>query len=287
MIVYGENGSGPAWLAVNRGNKISATGTAEKPIIFTSVENVTHQNGFGDTAQGEWGGVVLLGRGLVTDCDNGIATNNVGSAHTCERETEGSANPATFGGNDNSYNAGTMKYVQIRYSGYSLSPNKELQSLTGGGVGTGTTLEYFQSVNSSDDGSEWFGGAVNFKHYIAVNADDDSLDMDTGLKGNFQYLLLLQRANGGDAFFEDDSDGNETDKPRQNTTVANFTAVQSGNHDGHSDKASIMVRGNTNINFVNGIVYTPSDECINLSNNAATKSDGPTFTANSVVMTCG
>ncbi|MED5544527.1 hypothetical protein [Novosphingobium decolorationis] len=281
VIVYAENAADPAWLAVNRGNTIQANGTASSPIVFTSRQNVV--GSATDSSDRQWGGIVLLGRGIITDCTAGgsVATDD------CQRETEGAATPATFGGRNNGYSAGSMRYVQIRYSGYNLAPDAELQSLTGGGLGTGTTLDYIQTVNSSDDGSEFFGGAVNMKHYIAVNADDDSLDTDTGLKGNFQYLLLLQRAGAGDAFFEIDSNNNINSDPadRQRSTFANFTAIQSGNRPDNSDEASILVRGDADINFVNGIINTPSNECIRVDGRTATGS--ATFTANSVVMTCG
>lgn len=281
VILYGENGSEPAWMAVNRGNKINAVGTAALPIIFTSRQNVVGLND--DTSQGQWGGVVLLGRGKVTDCNYGTTAGG-----NCERDTEGSVNPAIFGGSDNTYNAGAMKYVQIRYSGYVLSAGKELQSLTGEGVGTGTTLDYFQSVNSSDDGSEWFGGAVNMKHYIAVNADDDSLDTDTGLQGNFQYLLLLQRDGGGDAMMEIDSNGAEADAPRQVTKIANFYGYQpsvSTNNEGN-DQAAILIRGNADITFANGIVRAPNNECLRLNGSSTSGSAPATLKAYSTLLTC-
>ena len=278
VIVYGENGAEPAWLAVNRGNKINAVGTAAAPIIFTSRSNVVGLND--DSSQGQWGGVVLLGRGVVTDCNYGST-----AAATCERDTEGSVNKAVFGGADNTYNAGSMKYVQIRYSGFVLSNGKELQSLTAEGVGTGTTLEYFQSVNSSDDGAEFFGGAVNFKHYISVNADDDSLDVDTGLQGNFQYVLLLQRSGGGDAMVEADSNGLETDTPRQKTVIANFTMVQpavSSNNEAN-DLASLLIRGNADVTLANGVINTPNNECLRLNGTGTVPA---TLKAYSVVMSC-
>ena len=71
-ILYGATGQ--SWLAVNRGNKINAVGTATQPIIFTSEDNVA---GFTtDSSQGQWGGVVLLGRGRVTDCTVGSVASN-------------------------------------------------------------------------------------------------------------------------------------------------------------------------------------------------------------------
>lgn len=281
VIIYGENGAEPAWLAVNRGNQINAVGTASAPIIFTSRQNVVGTND--DNSQGQWGGVVLLGRGKVTDCNYGSA-----AAGTCERDTEGSVNKAVFGGNDNAYNAGTMKYVQIRYSGYILSNGKELQSLTAEGVGTGTTLDYFQSVNSSDDGAEFFGGAVNFKHYIAVNADDDSLDVDTGLQGNFQYGLLLQRSGSGDAMVEADSNGAEADTPRQKTTIANFTMVQpaSSSNNESNDLASLLIRGNADVTLVNDVINTPNNECLRLNGSSASGSAPATLKAYATVMSC-
>ncbi len=279
VVVYGDTTSDPAWLAVNRGNKIMADGTASRPIVFTSRQNVIGTAT--DSTQGQWGGVVLLGRGVTTDCSSTAGTS------PCQRETEGAATPARFGGSDNTDSSGSMSYVQIRYSGYALSADNELQSLTAGAIGSGTNLEYIQSVNSSDDGAEFFGGAVNMKHYIAVNADDDSLDTDTGVQGNYQYLLLLQRAGDGDAFFEIDSNGNTSSTPRQLSNFANFTAVQSGSNPQNSDEASIMVRGNADVNFANGVIYTPNNECIRLHGSSTTSGESATFTANSVVMTCG
>jgi hypothetical protein len=276
VILYG--GTGTSWLAVNRGNKINAVGTASAPIIFTSRDNVI--GAVSDTSYGQWGGVVLMGRGRITDCNSGSTGGN-----TCERQTEGSADPATFGGTEDAYNAGSMKYVQIRYSGYVLGANTELQALTAEGIGSGTTLDYVQSHNSSDDGMEFFGGTVRFKHYIATGADDDSLDIDTGLQGLFQYVLLVQRTGQGDALMEVDSNGNEGDTPRQVTKVANFTAIQSqssSNNDAN-DQASILLRGNADLTLVNGLVISPNNECLRMNGSGTTPA---TLTARSVALQC-
>jgi hypothetical protein len=277
VILFG--GTGTSWLAVNRGNKINATGTATQPIVFTSRDNVLGISN--DSSIGQWGGVVLMGRARITDCVGGGST----TANTCERRTEGSADPAVFGGVDDAYNAGTMKYVQIRYSGYVLGADSELQALTTEGIGSGTTLDYIQSHNSSDDGAEFFGGVVNFKHYIATGADDDSLDIDTGLRGAFQYVLLIQRSGQGDALMEVDSNGFETDLPRQATAVANFTAIQSAvsSNNEANDQASILLRGNADLTLANGIVISPNNECLRMNGTGTTPA---TLTARSVVMQC-
>jgi len=276
VIVFG--GTGVSWLAVNRGNKINAVGTASQPIVFTSRDNVLGLNT--DSSQGQWGGVVLMGRGKVTDCAVGSV-----AAGTCERRTEGAADPALFGGNDDTYNAGTMKYVQIRYSGYVLGANSELQALTPEAIGSGTTLEYIQSVNSSDDGIEFFGGVANMKYYVAVNADDDSLDVDTGARVNLQYALIVQRPGGGDALLEIDSNGFEADTPRTQLNLVNFTAIQSqvSSNNEANDQASILLRGNSDNRWVNGIIATPNNECLRMNGSG----DAPvTLQARSVVMQC-
>ncbi len=170
--------SGPSWVNINRGNKINAVGTATAPIVFTSRDNVLGLNT--DSSSGQWGGVVLSGRAQVTDCAAPAATPGTVA---CERQTEGAVDPALYGGANNLDNSGTMSYVQIRYSGYILSSNVELQSLTTEGVGEGTKIDHIMAFNSSDDGAEFFGGHVGLKYYISVGAEDDNLDTDTGIKG--------------------------------------------------------------------------------------------------------
>ncbi len=276
VILYGSTGQ--SWIAVNRGNQIQAVGTASAPIVFTSRDNVLGIND--DTSQGQWGGVVLMGRGVITDCNVGTT-----AAGTCERDTEGSADLARYGGSNNAYNAGRMSFVQIRYSGFVLGAGRELQALTTEGIGTGTVLDHIQSHNSSDDGAEFFGGAVNFKYYVATGADDDNLDVDTGAQMNVQYALLLPRATRGDALFEIDSNGLETDLPRTKLTVANFTAIQSQTSADNeaNDLAAGLFRGNSDTTLVNGLILSPNNECIRINGSGATAA---TLAARSVVLQC-
>lgn len=279
VVLYAS--SGQAWIAVNRGNQIDAEGTADAPIVFTSQDNVAGLNN--DNSIGQWGGVVLLGRAPITGpCQIGSTAGG-----TCERDTEGAVNTAFYGGNDPTYDAGTMRYFQIRYSGFALSGGSELQSLTPSGIGTGTQLDHFQSHNSSDDGTEFFGGTVNLKYYVATGADDDSLDVDNGSQANIQYALLWQRPGQGDALMEIDSNGNEGDSPRTRLRVSNFLAYQpntSANNEG-ADKASTLFRGNADVTLYNGAIITPNNECIRMTSNTDA-ANRATLTARSVVLQC-
>ncbi len=273
VIVYG--GTGVSWLAVNRGNRINAVGTAALPIIFTSRDNILGLNT--DTSSGQWGGVVLMGRAQTTDC---AAAAAVPGTIACERQTEGAVDPALFGGATNTDSSGRMSYVQIRFSGYVLSANTELQALTTESIGTGTILDHIQSFNSSDDGAEFFGGRVNFKYFISVGAEDDNLDTDTGVKANFQYVIVAQRTgSGADAIIEADSDNAvDGDLPRQNTVVSNMTALDRSPNAAF-DQASFLLRGGTDYTLVNTVLASnPLNPCLRIS-----RSQTASLTANAAI----
>lgn len=241
--------SGASFLNVNRGNRIQANGTASRPIVFTSRDNVLGLNGA--DSSGQWGGVVLSGRAPVTDCFQPAAAPGTVA---CERQVEGAAAPTFFGGATPNDNSGSMSFVQIRYSGFVLSGDSELQSLTTGGTGTGTTFANIQSVNSSDDGVEFFGGFVNMKRLIVAGAEDDAIDTDTGVKANLQFVLAAQRSAAGDTIIEADSSNGLNDQlPRQNTLIANATFV----HRRVNDQV-VRLRGGTDYGLFNSLIWDNS-----------------------------
>lgn len=284
VVIFAQTGT--SWLAVNRGNRIEAVGTAQQPIVFTSRDNVLGLAN--DDSQGQWGGVVLMGRAPITDCT--VAPSATPGTVACERSTEGSTDAAIYGGATPTDNSGTIKYVQIRYSGYVLSGNNELQSLTLEGVGSGTTIDYFQSHNSSDDGFENFGGRVNMRHIVVTGADDDNIDLDTGYKGTLQYVVAVQKTSGNaDSIIElDSANALEDNTPRTHMKVANFTFVHRNPATGN--QAAMLFRGKADATLVNGVVTSPM-ACLRLNGSnilttdAATDKIGPPV-FRSVVMQC-
>lgn len=284
VVVFAK--SGVSWLAVNRGNRIEAVGTAERPIVFTSRDNVLGLAT--DDSQGQWGGVVLLGRAPITDCT--VAPAATPGTVNCERQTEGAVDPAYYGGATPDDNSGTLKYVQIRYSGYVLSANNELQALTLSGVGSGTTIEYFQSHNSSDDGFENFGGTAHMRRVVVTGADDDSIDLDTGFQGSLQYVIAVQKTSGAaDSIVElDSANALEDQTPRTHFKIANFTFVHRNPASGNN--AAMLFRGKADVTMVNGVV-TSSMPCLRLNGaniltaDPATQKLGPP-TFHSVAMQC-
>ena len=249
-------------LLVNRGAKINAVGTVSAPIIFTSQQNLA-ANGVSDASQGQWGGIILLGRAPTAVCATGTGPNNAaGSSATCQLAIEG-VTGRFYGGPTAADSSGTMQYVQIRYSGIAISDGNELQGLTLGGTGSGTVIDHVQSHNSADDGIEIFGGTTNLKYIAITGADDDGFDIDNGYRGYIQFMIAAQRVLGAtaDSFStEIDSNNAEDLLPRTFGRYANFTFIQRA-----LAPAAIRLRGGADMTFVNGIVTAPSNvACLNI-----------------------
>jgi hypothetical protein len=178
-------------LCIERGAQIVAEGTATKPIIFTSGRPV------GERTPGDWGGIVILGR---------AKTNR-----TSEPTIEGGIGRA-FGGTNDLDNSGVLKYVRIEYAGIAAMPNSEINALTLGGVGSGTTIENVQTIYANDDAFEFFGGTVNAKNLYAYGTADDDFDFDFGYTGTITNGVAKrdpQFVDNGDAGngIECDNDG--------------------------------------------------------------------------------
>lgn len=159
-------------LLITRGSKIMAEGTADAPIIFSSDDP-------GYTGPNEWGGLILHGYGPHNDSD---PEGNV--------DAEGESGMA--GGFDPDDSSGSLKYVVITEGGYEFAPGDEINGISMVAVGAGTTIDYIQVNDNSDDGIEFFGGTVNAKHIVLSNNLDDSVDWDEGFSGNLQYVLVVQ-----------------------------------------------------------------------------------------------
>ena len=204
-------------LVITRGAKISAVGTVDKPIVFTS--NLPA----GGRSAGDWGGVILLGKAPV----NPTTTPNI------EGGLDPKGDPAKYiqyGGTDANDNSGTLKYVRIEYAGIPFSPDNEINGLTMGGVGAGTTLDYIEVYKSGDDSFEWFGGTVTAKHLISIGAQDDDFDTDFGFSGKVQFGLA-QRAqviadfSGSNGFESDNDASGSNNTPQTGAIFSNMTIV--------------------------------------------------------------
>ena len=213
-----EKDTDASGLVVTRNAKIFAEGTADRPIIFTSVND---DGSLDYTDRGEWGGVVLLGR---------APTNNA-TELSIEGVNEIDPVRSRFGGTDSLHSSGVFRYVSIRHTGINIgsSTGNEIQGLTVGAVGAGTVLEYVESYASGDDGFEFFGGTVNTRYLIAAFCSDDAFDWDQGFRGKHQFWFAIQVPDqAGRAAEMDGAGGNEQGTPYATPVIANVTYIGAG-----------------------------------------------------------
>jgi len=222
-IIKGDKASKGA-LIIEQGAKINAVGTATQPIIFTSNQAKGSRN------YGDWGGVILCGKAPVNWTANKYSDGvNTGTVAAGMGQIEGGPR-SLYGGTDANDNSGKLQYVRIEFGGVAFSQDNEINGLTLGGVGAGTTIDHIQVSYAGDDSIEWFGGTVNGKYLIAHRGLDDDFDTDNGFSGHVQFAVGLRDPNvadqSGSKGFESDSYQTGTNTTLPTTAVfSNVTII--------------------------------------------------------------
>lgn len=218
-VIKGRAGQGESSTAllVARGGTINATGTADAPIIFTSVSDqltpgqIVSPNLEADVT-GLWGGVIILGNDLISV-----------SAGT-ENQVDGippSDTNGLYGGSAADDNSGTFRYVSIRHAGTDIGDGDEINGLTLGAVGAATDIAWIEIVANKDDGIEWFGGSVSINGALVWNNGDDALDTDEAWNGDLTEFIVV---NPGKSGFElDGPEGEYINATKPNHTFSNGT----------------------------------------------------------------
>jgi hypothetical protein len=181
-----STGDNTSALIITRDAQIFANGNAQNPVIFTAADDDTEvPDDFTSRDRGEWGGLIILGNATIANSD---PTDNIEGIAATETR-------AVYGGNDDEDNSGVLRYVSIRHGGAQLSADNEINGLTLGGVGSGTTIEYVDVFANLDDGIEWFGGTVDVSHATVAFCGDDAMDYDQGWRGRGQFWFVMQEPN--------------------------------------------------------------------------------------------
>lgn len=208
-----------SYLVVTRGGKIEADGgSAATSIVFTSDKAANNRQ------PGDWGGLIVLGDAPTNQSNpqiEGVFPTEVPSGYSIN-----------YGGGNAAHNGGIIRFVRIEFGGRNLGDGNEINGLTLGGVGAGTTLENIQVSYGLDDGFEFFGGTVNAKNLISFGNTDDDFDFDFGYIGNIQFAVAL-RDPSVQSFLSSDPNGIESDNnsagstitPRTHPVLSNFTIL--------------------------------------------------------------
>ena len=256
-------------LIVARGGKIMAEGTPEAPIIFTALnDDLSDPTDFNAGDVGEWGGLILLGHAPLNSPEGSGTpiTDNIEGIPESEPRGE-------FGGDDPMDNSGVLRFVSVRHGGTNIGANNEINGVTFGGVGAGTTVEYIEVFANKDDGFEFFGGTVNTKYLVAAFVGDDSFDYDQGFTGKGQFWFSL---GTGDRGGEHDGDVDDLNNlPLSNPTIMNATYIGPGSDfEGSGD--AVKLRENAAGKYYNSIFAHFPDRAIDVDSTLEDGAADPT-----------
>ena len=246
-IIKGASGSGvdASALIVAKGGQIFAQGTANAPIIMTYEADPLDGSVAYDT-RGQWGGLIILGD----------ASTNFGGPAQVEG-IPADNDQAVYGGSNDADNSGVLSYVSLRHGGTELGAANEINGITLGGVGSGTTIDHVEVVSNLDDGIEFFGGTVSVTNALVAFCGDDSFDWDQGYRGqnNANWLAIQDAPNavgdrGGELDGDDSDDGNVTadEMPFSTPSVNGWTVVSAGNNQG------LLFRNGSGGSITNGLI---------------------------------
>ena len=227
-------------LVIEPGSKLIAVGTEDEPIVFTSSRPE------GMRKAGDWGGIILLG--------NAPTNHKDVNGQPAQGKIEGLVTTGgLYGGVNPDDSSGTLKYTRVEYGGYTIAPGNEVNGLTFGGVGRGTTVDHVQVRHTADDCFEFFGGTVNARYLACQFPGDDGFDWDNGFTGKLQFLVLQQ-----DPAVADDTNGLEGDNdavssqnlPVSSPTIYNATLCGQ-NGDTNKTQIGVLLRRSTKASIFN------------------------------------
>jgi hypothetical protein len=236
-VIHAQAGGTNVYIAVERNAQIFVEGTAASPVTITS--------NAAEPAEGDWGGVLIMGNATITGGTTAV-TEVVDFIY--------GNNPA-----NNADNSGSIEYLILEYTGARINGEKEFNGLTLYGVGNGTTISNVAVFYGDDDAFEWFGGTVNATNLLAVNCTDDMFDWTQGYSGTITNAYGI-REDGYTKVSSDprgiEGDGNLDGltpglNPQSNPTVTNITFV---NNSTAVIADFIKIRRGSNGNVTNALV---------------------------------
>lgn len=277
-IIKGRTGAGSlaSALIVARGGKIMAEGTADKPIIMTSVlDNITIGQKTGSSLTKEddskWGGLIVLGK-APSSVENGDTEGQIEGIPADEEY-------GRYGGTDAADNSGVIKYVSVRHGGALIGDGNEINGITFGGVGSGTVVDYIEVVATFDDGIECFGGTVNISNALVINQGDDALDVDQNYSGTISNSLIKMGNGRGDEALElDGPEGSTYTTGRYTITNCSFISDGSGSAADLKSKSQGTISNCTFEGFTKGFKirasFSDTSACTEKSDAATYLTDG-------------
>ena len=142
-----------------------------------------------------------------------------------------------FGGSNSSDDSGDLAYISIRHGGALIGAGNEINGLTLGGVGSGTSISNIEVVSNLDDGIEFFGGTVNVSNVLIGHQGDDGIDIDMNYSGIITNFVVINGVNSDKSL--------EVDGPEGTTNTSGLFTLLNGTTNGTGDFKS-KAQGTTN-----------------------------------------
>ena len=190
--ISADKGGVDVYIAVLKGGKIDIKGTADNPVVMTSV----------NPSPADWGGLTICGKATTTAGVN------------AEAEVGG----FIYGGTDDTDSSGSIKYLVIKGTGAQINLDSQYNGVSLYAVGSGTTLENIAIIDGADDGIEFFGGTVSVTNIYLENNEDDAVDWTEGWNGTVTNTYISHTIAGFSTAFEGD-------KINNNPQFVNVTAI--------------------------------------------------------------
>lgn len=251
-IIKGLEGQGSlaTALVVARGGKLNANGTADNPIIMTTIlDNIQIGQKMGSNLDqndvGKWGGLIICGKAPIS-VEGDLVEDRIEGLPATE-------DFSLYGGTDAADNSGSITYLSVRHGGTALQAGggNEINGITFGGVGSGTTVNHIEVVANFDDGVEFFGGTVNASNIVVWAQGDDAYDVDQAYAGTINNFVYIAGADSDHGMEIDGAEG---------TATAQFTMTNGSMKGLSAEYADFRDGAQANISNVYWFNFDASDD---------------------------
>ena len=255
---YAGEAPNVSMLVIAKGGKINAIGTAEKPIIFTSLSDDLSEGNMNNEDSGLWGGVILLGDAPISLMDGEKSTFYIG--------LDPYSDMSFYGGDNAEDNSGVMEYVSIRHGGTYIGTGSESNGLTLCGVGAKTKISNIEIFANLDDGIEFFGGTVNASNLIIHSIGDDGIDIDEGYTGTISNFVVELGATSDNAIEISGGQGDFAGKFTLENGLLDGKNVPGGNYYSIDENAEGSISALRVANFSENALKTIKSEKVTIEN---------------------
>ncbi len=230
-IFYGDTDL-PSSFIINRGKTLSAHGTVDAPIIFTSIRKIS-----GTPSAGDWVGIHINGQASINQRESRL-TDIIGKyGRTDEKASDFD-------------NSGIYNYIRVEYAGKPINGASGAFNLNG--VGRETIVENVQIYESQSTGFYMRGGSVGVRKSIATQPHGNGFKWNHGWRGFGQnWVVYFPKTTLDTISAIEGRSGSISDIPISDPILSNITIVGLGISENSPPIRGIRLRNSTHARIYN------------------------------------